>query len=152
MKNATTFTVPHVLCSAYARDWARILRLFFLDIEKTLQVFRVVSGGLPQIPSDVFEYVSSDRKPLDAPVNAVQVRLQAHADPVGLERHERLHLLLRQHDATVLGGGTELGLGDAPVAVPVEQGMGVGGRRQLGSRGGGGVGHGWKRRGGRDSE
>ena len=46
MKNATTFTVPHVLCSAYARDWARILRLFFLDIEKTLQVFRVVSGGL----------------------------------------------------------------------------------------------------------
>jgi len=29
----------------------------------------------------------------------------------------------------------ELGLGDAPVAVPVEQGIDVGGRRQLGSRG-----------------
>ena len=46
---------------------------------------------------------------LDAPINAVQVRLQAHADPVGLGRHERLHLLLRQLDAALLGGGTELG-------------------------------------------
>ena len=70
--------------------------------------------------------------------------------PLGLERHERLHLLLRQLDAARLGSGTELGLGDAPVAIPVEQGKGVGGRRQLGSRGGSGVGHGWKRRGGRE--
>ena len=46
----------------------------------------------------------------------------------------------------------ELGLGDAPVAVPVELRMDVGGRRSLGTRGGGGVGgggHGWKGRGGR---
>ena len=96
-------------------------------------------------------YCLKIKKLLDASVKAVQERLQAHAVPVGLERHERLHLLLRQHDATVLGG-TELGLGDAPVAVHIEQGKDVGGRRSLGSRGGGGVGHGWKRRGGRVSE
>jgi len=49
MKNVTTFTVPDVLCSAYARAWARILRLFFLDIvEKTnLTAISFEGGRLP---------------------------------------------------------------------------------------------------------
>ena len=46
---------------------------------------------------------------LHAPVNAVQERLEANAVTVGLGRHERLRLLLRQLDAALLGGGTELG-------------------------------------------
>ena len=62
--------------------------------------------------------------------NTLHVLGQVHAAvQIGVGLQKRCHLLVCQRDAALLGGGTELGLGDLSVAVPVERGDDLGGRR-----------------------
>jgi hypothetical protein len=61
-------------------------------------------------------------------IEAVEIplkeRLRAALKNAGflrLKRQKRLHLLVRQHEATLLGGVTDLGLGDLLVASTIER-------------------------------
>ena len=58
-------------------------------------------------------------------IEAVEIplkeRLRAALKNAGFLRQKRLHLLVRQHEATLLGGVTDLGLGDLLVASTIER-------------------------------
>ena len=66
---------------------------------------------------------SSFIRTLDTPVDAGQLLVRVHAavHGVGFPVGRQKRLLVRQHEATLLGGVTDLGLGDLLVASTIEQ-------------------------------
>ena len=66
---------------------------------------------------------SSFIRTLDTPVDAGQLLVRVHAavPGVGFPVGRQKRLLVRQHDATLLGGVTDLGLGDLLVASTIER-------------------------------